>query len=429
MEISNSATTRLTFLRSKHPKNIFIGHLNVNGTCESNSSCAEDLRKIRKNNFRKLIFAHLNINSIRNKFDTLANLVKGNIDILMISETKVDDSFPRGQFFINGFSAPFRLDRNKNGGGIMLFIREDIPATLKSIENPPIEAFFVELTIKKKKWLLSCNYNNHNRNLENHLSALAKSLDSYVPKYDHFLILGDFNSKVTDKLMKEFCENYNLKSLINVPTCYKNPERPTCIDLCLTNSPRNFQSSCVVETGLSDFHKMTIIVNKSWYQKLDPRVINYRDYKRFSNQSYLSELTIKLSHQSFEDDDPSKFLNVCLSVLNQHAPRKKKFVRGNQAPFMNKNFSKATMIRSKLRNYFLKNKSEESRVKYTKQRNYCVSLLRKTKKDYYSNLNVRDICDNKKFWSTVKPFLSDKIKNNEKTTLIENDNIANRQRF
>ena len=89
---------------------------------------------------------------------------------------------------------------------------------------------------------------------------------------------------------------------------------------------------------------MTIIVNKSWYQKLDPRVINYRDYKRFSNQNYLSELTVKLSHESFEDDDPSKFLNVCLSVLNQHAPRKKKFVRGIQAPFMNKNLSKATMI-------------------------------------------------------------------------------------
>ena len=84
------------------------------------------------------------------------------------------------------------------------------------------------------------------------------------------------------------------------------------------------------------------------------------------------------------------------------------------------------MIRSKLRNDFLKNKSEESRVKYTKQRNYCVSLLRKTKKDYYSNLNVRDICDNKTFWSTVKPFLSDKIKNNEKTTLIENDNIIDK---
>ena len=139
--------------------------------------------------------------------------------------------------------------------------------------------------------------------------------------------------------MKEFCENYNLKCLINVPTCYKNPERPTCIDLCLTNSPRNFQSSCVVEMGLSDFHKMTIIVNKSWYQNLDLKVINYRDYKGFSNQNHLSELTVKLSHESFEDDDPSKFLNVCLSVLNQHVPSKKKFFRGNQPPFMNKNYN------------------------------------------------------------------------------------------
>ena len=59
--------------------------------------------------------------------------------------------------------------------------------------------------------------------------------------------------------MKEFCQSYNLKSLIKVPTCYKNPDSPNCIDLILTNKPRNFQNSRVIETSLSDFHKMTVI--------------------------------------------------------------------------------------------------------------------------------------------------------------------------
>ena len=77
-------------------------------------------------NLNKLIFAHLNIDSIQNKFDSFADIIKDNIHILMISETKVDDSFPDGQFFLDGFGTPFRLDRNGNGGGIMLFTRNDI---------------------------------------------------------------------------------------------------------------------------------------------------------------------------------------------------------------------------------------------------------------------------------------------------------------
>ena len=93
------------------------------------------LQTIRKDNLNKLIFAHLNINSIRNKFDSLADIIKDNIDILMISETKVDNSVPDGQFFLDGFGTPFRLDRNRNGGGIML-----------SLEMTFLQNLFLQMT-------------------------------------------------------------------------------------------------------------------------------------------------------------------------------------------------------------------------------------------------------------------------------------------
>ena len=63
------------------------------------------------------------MNSLRNKFGSLIGQITGNIDILMVSETKLDESFPIGQFFIEGFSILYRVDRNANGGGIMLFVR------------------------------------------------------------------------------------------------------------------------------------------------------------------------------------------------------------------------------------------------------------------------------------------------------------------
>ena len=62
----------------------------------------------------------------------------------MISETKLDESFPTNQFMINSFSATFRLHRNDNGVGIILYIREDIPSRLVSTESSPTEGFFVE---------------------------------------------------------------------------------------------------------------------------------------------------------------------------------------------------------------------------------------------------------------------------------------------
>ena len=66
----------------------------------------------------KIVVVHLNINSIRNKFDFLAHQVQGNIDILlMISEIKPDQSFPPGQFLLDGYSVPFRSDKDGNGGG------------------------------------------------------------------------------------------------------------------------------------------------------------------------------------------------------------------------------------------------------------------------------------------------------------------------
>ena len=100
----------------------------------------------------------------------------------MISETKLDESFPAGEFYIDGFSTPFRHDRDKNGGGIMLYIREDIPAKLVSSANLPVESFNVEIDFRKQKWLINCSYNPKKSLLKQHLEALRKDIDIYSLK-------------------------------------------------------------------------------------------------------------------------------------------------------------------------------------------------------------------------------------------------------
>ena len=68
----------------------------------------------------------------------------------MISESKLDNSFPTDQFLMSGYRRPFRLDPNGNGGGILLYVREDIPSKLSLEEKEPIESFFVEINLRKQ---------------------------------------------------------------------------------------------------------------------------------------------------------------------------------------------------------------------------------------------------------------------------------------
>ena len=132
----------------------------------------------------------------------------------------------------------------------MLLFREDLPLKVFSVDKGN-ESCYVEVILKKTKWLINYSYNPTKNNM---LESLSRNLDLYSSKFENILAIGDLNISMEDNNMRHFCENYNLKSLIKVLTCYKNPESPGSIDLILTNKPRNFQKSCVIETSLSDFH-------------------------------------------------------------------------------------------------------------------------------------------------------------------------------
>ena len=83
-----------------------------------------------------------------------------------------------------------------------------------------------------------------------------------MSNFENLLIIGDFNSSTDESYMSQFCDIYNLKNVIIGPTCFKNPLTPSAIDVILTNKKKCFQNSQVIETGLSDRHKMTLIVLK-----------------------------------------------------------------------------------------------------------------------------------------------------------------------
>ena len=306
-------------------------------------------------------------------------MVKDNIDILMVSETKLDSSFPQALFGIEGYASPFRYDRHSYGGGILLFIRKDIPTKIISITpSKDFEEIFVEFNFRKKKIPLCYYYNPHKNLISSHLNILGKILHAQMKIWNNFLIVGDINSEMTESAMENFCGTYHLHNVIKDPICFKNPDKPSRIDLLLTDFPKSFLKSQTLETCLSDFHKLTLTVLKIHYKKQNPLVVKYRDYKNFSNKSFRTELLSAMerySNISFAD-----FQSKFLYLLGKHAPVKKRYIRAKQKTFMYKERNQAIMVRSKLRNKFLKLKTEENGLAYAKQHNCCVKLLQQKRR-------------------------------------------------
>ena len=110
------------------------------------------------------------------------------VDIFLISETKLDDSFLWAQFKIVGFATLYRYHRNDKGGGLLLYIRKDIPSRLlhcKSQYN--IESLSVEINLRKRKWHLNCSHNSHRNSLSSHLECLNRVIDEHSKTYDNFI--------------------------------------------------------------------------------------------------------------------------------------------------------------------------------------------------------------------------------------------------
>ena len=113
------------------------------------------------------------------------------------------------------FGIPYRLDRNSNGGGLLLYFRENIPSKFLKVKSDcNIESICVEVNLRKRKWLINGSYIPNKSFLSNHLECLNCIMDEYSKLYQNFLFLGDFNASVSEKCFEEFCNLNELTSLI-----------------------------------------------------------------------------------------------------------------------------------------------------------------------------------------------------------------------
>ena len=227
--------------------------------------------------------------------------------------------------------------------------------------------------------------------------------------------------EVSSNILSSFIENNGLYSLIKSPTCFKSSTNPRCIDLMLSNMKHSFFASQSVETGFSDCHHLIYTVLKTQFTKLQPKRIRFRDYKKFSESQFLSDLTGEVL--ATNPEDLTEFENVFVETLNKHAPHKTVRVRGNNKPHVTKELRKAMMMRTRLKKIANKSGSEYDIKRYRVQRNLVVKMNKDAKRTYYSKLNPTEAGKEKTFWKTFKPLFSSTCTATDKIILVENEAI------
>ena len=146
------------------------------------------------------------------------------IDILVLTKIKLDDTFPTAQFLVNGFSKPYRLDINRKGRGVMVYICENIVSKLldKHVFPCDMEGLFVELNFRKCKWLLFGTYHPPSQADIHYLDNLDKTFDTYS-SYEKRLLIGDFKTKISESCIDSFIYEHDLQ---------KSCERENMFQVC-----------------------------------------------------------------------------------------------------------------------------------------------------------------------------------------------------
>ena len=199
-------------------------------------------------------------------------------------------------------------------------------------------------------------------------NSLHNAIDSYSGLYDNRIVLGDFNMDLSHMELSVFIEHYNYYNLMKKNPCFKGDG--SRIYLILINRKYCFKNTSSFEPGISDHHHLIYSMLKVTFEKGESKKYTYCDYKQLQWKDFEKDLTSspRNCNGGYENYEQN-----FIKMLNMHAPKKVKILRGNHQPHYNKSLRKAIMKRSRLKNKANRSKVLVDIANYKKQRNLVVS--------------------------------------------------------
>lgn len=397
----------------------------------ANNCIFKEMHEVKITNPKNIIIAHININSIRNKFSELKVLLQLNlIHVLIISETKLDSSFKDSLFQVEKYKM-YRQDNTAKSGGLILYVNENIASSCGDIcvQEKHFECLSINVFLDNRKYLIMGAYKNPKLKDNDFEHCFEKLYDNVIKKADvESIFLGDLNLNMLQPscILHELCDRYNLHQMVKDTTCRKS-SKETLIDVILVSNTSLFKTTFAKDINLSDYHLLVGVVMRKF---APPPKVEYRyirmyskiDYEQASKEVRSLNLLDKV-YLCADANEKFETINSSLAeIMDKLAPRKRVKIKQNRLPVMTGVLRKAILNRNMLRNRYFKSRSKVNFAQYRKARNTVISIKRTELKEHLKS-KCQGANRNKNFWATMKPYFSKKMKTRSEIMLCENGEI------
>ena len=377
--------------------------------------------------------AFVNIVSLTKYLDELRlRMQSQTLDILALSETRLDNTFTDSAVSIEGYTL-LRRDRCRSGGGVAMFIRNVIEHKTRSdLSDPDLEFLCIEIQKPKAKPFLLSNWYRPPNSPTELFDKFEVLLGKIEAENIESNILGDINCDMMavtptneTRHLIELCESYQYAQLIKEPTRITSSSK-SLIDLFLTNEPGKFVTSGVSHIGCSD-HSLIYVSRKLTSTRSLPRIFESRQYKNYMPADFMNDMALVPWDIIEQIDNPIRAWEVWkqsfLAVANLHAPVKKRRVRNSKAPWLTPEIKRLMWERDKIKQIATVTGDQLKWAEYRRLKNRVNHSIKASKKNYYHSYFKDNVGKGKATWNGINTLLSQKKNFTPASKLIIGDTV------
>ena len=338
----------------------------------------------------------LNVNSLLKHLDELRIMAdEHKPHIICLNETKLDNDVRDEELAIDGFRKIIRKDRTRNGGGVAMYVKENLNFKVRHDLILEVESISIQLDINYVKPIIISTLYRPPDSLAELFEPIESLFSAIDQENKECIVSGDFNCDLlkpdqsNQKHIKRIYKTYGFKQFIDKPT-RTTSESKTLIDHISSNRPECVSRSDVIPCGISD-HDIVFLIRSMRISKFkkEPKIMTVGKCKNYDETMFLADLS-KIQFDEIKNitDDPNEMWTIWktwfLNVLNRHAPISDITIKGNNLPYITVEVRQMIRQRDYLRKKANKTGSDILRQAFQQIRNKVTYTIRKLRAEYYS---------------------------------------------
>ena len=360
-------------------------------------------------------------------------LEKDKPHIIGINETKLDQSTHDCDLIISNYNI-IRKDRDKYGGGVLMYIHNSLDFKLRDDLDFNLESVSIEIKVGNfKPFLVTSLYRSPHKPVE-YFGQIESLISATDCDGKESIIIGDTNcdfstdSNNDTKNLKRILNTYGFKQIIKEPT-RTTSDTKTIIDHIITNKTEYVSNSGIIHCGISDHDAVFMQKNMRIPKlKLAPKTISVRNYKHFDKAAFLSDL--RMAHfdeiKNYTNDANemwSLWKRLFTDILNKHAPINNLRIKGTNVPYITSDLKHMIRQRDYLKSKAVKTGSKLLYQAFLQVKSRVFFKLNKLRRDYYAKKIDETKGDMKKTWKVLKNAMNQDPKTNtiQKVTYIDKE--------